>query len=112
MAVEAAAAAVAEVIGVAKALMAQALAPTAEVGEAVATPVYSDDGRAAVAVAAAERCDPPCPCLAPPCAARVRPTLEPKHTYMRGLHARRRQHKYTYTLPLLDSRSTASTYST
>ena len=53
MAVEAAAAAVAEVIGVAKALMAQALAPAAEVGEAVATPVYSGDGRAAVAVAAA-----------------------------------------------------------
>ena len=53
MAVEAAAAAVAEVVGVAKALMAQALAPTAEAGEAVATPQYSGDGRAAVAAAAA-----------------------------------------------------------
>jgi hypothetical protein len=51
VAVEAAAAA--EVVGVAKALMAQALAPTAEAGEAVATPQYSGDGRAAVAAAAA-----------------------------------------------------------
>lgn len=52
MALEAAAA-VAEVVGVAKVLMAQALAPTAEAGEAVATPVYSNDGRAAVAAVAA-----------------------------------------------------------
>jgi hypothetical protein len=47
------AAAVAEFAELAMALTTQALAPTTEVGEAVATPAYSGDGRAAVAAVAA-----------------------------------------------------------
>ena len=53
MTVEAAAAAVAEVAEVAVALTTQALAPTTEVGKAVATPAYSGGGRAAAAAVAA-----------------------------------------------------------